>query len=65
MCEEFDEFVEPVLEFETACDFDEHLVDEDFARDVEECFVLEDFLELCFRLRGHASAKQILFSLAY
>jgi hypothetical protein len=50
VCEEFDEFVELVLEFETACNFDEHLVDEDFARDVEECFVLDDFLELCFRL---------------
>ncbi len=50
MCEEFDEFVELVLEFEFACDFDERPVDEDFARDVEECFVLDDFLELCFRL---------------
>jgi hypothetical protein len=42
--------VELVLEFETACDFDEDLVDEDFTRDFEECFVLDDFLELCFRL---------------
>ncbi len=50
MCEEFEEFVDLVLEFEIACDFDEHLVDEDFARDVEECLVLDEFLELCFRL---------------
>lgn len=42
--------MELVLEFETACDFDEDLVEEDFARDVEDFFVLDDFLELCFRL---------------
>lgn len=42
--------MEFVLEFDSAWDFDEDSVEEDFERDVEECFVLDDFFEPCFRL---------------
>ena len=40
-----------MFEVDGALDFDEDFVDEDLERDVEECFVLDVFLELSLRLQ--------------
>jgi hypothetical protein len=46
-----EELVECVFEVDGALDFDKDFVEEDLERDVEECFVLDDFLELSLRLQ--------------
>ena len=40
-----------MFEVDGALEFDEDFVEEDLERDVEECFVLDDFLELSLRLQ--------------
>ena len=48
------------LELEDVWDFDEDFVELDLERDVDECLVLDDFLELCFRLRDVSTIEQSL-----
>ena len=37
-------------------------VEDDLERDVEECFVLDDFLELCFRLQDISTTVKLLLN---